>query len=632
MENCRFNLWHVSVDLFRSAVIAATTVFSFSSCSERVCEVDIMIIGGGASGVSAAVQAARLGATVAVAEETTWLGGMLTGAGVSAVDGNYRMPAGLFGEFRDGLIAHYGDLDSLNTGWVSGVLFEPSVGNDVFRSLVAAEPNIAVMYETRLESATQSNDGYWDIILVDNGDENIRYKAKVLIDGTELGDVAKMVGVGYDIGMESRSITGEDVAPDSANNIIQDITMVATLKDYGHDVTIPEPDDYDPDEFACTAINDRCVNPKESDRMWPADYMMQYGRLPNGKYMINWPIEGNDYYVNIIEMNREQRDSAIAEAKAHTMRYIYFLQKELGFNTLGLADDEYPTADRMPFIPYHRESRRIHGRVRFDLNHIMTPYDTGLPLYRTAIAVGDYPVDHHHQAYSGAEALPDLHFHPVPSFGLPLGVIMPDSVENMLVTEKSISVSNIVNGTTRLQPVVMQIGQAAGAVAALAVIDGVDVSDVKVRDVQRVILDAGGYLLPYLDVTKDDPRFKAYQRIGVTGLLRGEGRSISWSNETWLRTEDPLNGAELADFVEFYDIDVPGGLPVGDVSVATAADFIARALHAQGDDVIAAMAVEGIEKKNDDIISRGEFAVMVDKMLDPFSTDVTINGIFDYYE
>ena len=45
-------------------------------------------------------------------------------------------------------------------------------------------------------------------------------------------------------------------------------------------------------------------------------------------------------------------------------------------------------------------------------------------------------------------------------------------VEGLIVAEKSISVSNIINGTTRLQPMVMQIGQAAGALAALAVKEG----------------------------------------------------------------------------------------------------------------------------------------------------------------
>ena len=45
-------------------------------------------------------------------------------------------------------------------------------------------------------------------------------------------------------------------------------------------------------------------------------------------------------------------------------------------------------------------------------------------------------------------------------------------LKDLIVAEKSISVSNIINGTTRLQPMVMQIGQAAGALAALAVKEG----------------------------------------------------------------------------------------------------------------------------------------------------------------
>lgn len=53
-----------------------------------------------------------------------------------------------------------------------------------------------------------------------------------LVDATELGDIARMCGVAYDIGMESRSLTHEDM-------------------------------------------------------------MLSYGRMPGGKYMLNWPIEGN---------------------------------------------------------------------------------------------------------------------------------------------------------------------------------------------------------------------------------------------------------------------------------------------------------------------------------------------------
>lgn len=620
---------YVSTSMLLSSVTFAA-LLSVTACnSVPTTQVDVLIIGGGASGVSAAVQASRMGATVFVAEESTWLGGMLTGAGVSAVDGNYRMPAGLFGEFRSRLEEHYGGLEALKTGWVSSVLFEPSVGDSIFKSMIAAEPNISVAYNA-VPAGIKQHDGSWTATFEKPDGKKFAVEAKVLIDGTELGDVAKELGVKYDIGMESRELTGEDIAPEQSNGIIQDLTMVAVLKDYGHDVTIPEPEDYDPDEFACTAINDLCVNPKQPNRMWSVDKMITYGKLPNGKYMINWPIEGNDYFVNIIEMNREQRDSAIAEAKAHTMRYIYFMQKELGLNTLGLADDEFPTDDLLPFLPYHRESRRIHGKVRFDLNHIMSPYDTAEPLYRTAIAVGDYPVDHHHHAYDGVEDLPNLYFHPVPSYGLPLGVIMPDSVENLLVTEKSISVSNIANGTTRLQPVVVQIGQAAGAVAALAARDNVDVSKVSVRDVQSAILDAGGYLLPYLDVDKNDPAFKPYQRIGATGLLRGEGRSISWSNETWLRVAEPLKAGELADFIQFYDVDYTVDDAEADVTLSQAEELI-KAVDADIN-LVGYLADLGIDKQPADMLTRGEFALLVDVALNPFAREVTIHGRFADFE
>ena len=209
----------------------------------------------------------------------------------------------------------------------------------------------------------------------------------MLIDATELGDVAKLLGVKYDIGMESKNDTHEDIAPEKANNIVQDLTYVAVLKDYGKDVSIAKPEGYDASEFACAAKNDLCVNPKEPERMWDRDMMITYGKLPNNKYMINWPIEGNDYYINLVEMTRAERDEALKAAKNYTMCFVYFIQNALGFKNLGLADDEFPTEDLLPMIPYHRESRRIHGQVRFDLNHVTDPYTQKDALYRTNIAV-----------------------------------------------------------------------------------------------------------------------------------------------------------------------------------------------------------------------------------------------------
>lgn len=614
--------------LRNSAVMLIVSISVFS-CTTPTKEVDVLIIGGGASGVAAGVQAARMGVSAMIVEETTWLGGMLTSAGVSAVDGNYRMPAGIFGEFRSMLAEHYGGLDSLRTGWVSGVLFEPSVGKKMMHRLVEAEQGLTVLYETTLTDLQHKADGAWEAELKTADGKKHKVDAKILIDGTELGDIASAVGVGYDLGMESRYVTGEEIAPDSARNIIQDLTMVAILKDYGHDVTMAEPEDYDPDEFACTCINDLCTNPERVTQNHTPDHMITYGKLPNGKYMINWPIEGNDIYLNIVEMTPEEREEALEEAKAKTLRYVYFLQKELGFNNLGLADDEFPTDDLLPLMPYHRESRRIHGLTRFTLNHIVTPYDTHDPLYRTAVAVGDYPVDQHHLAYDGLDTLPKISFYPIPSYGLPLGSIIPADVDNMLVTEKSVSVSNIVNGTTRLQPVVVQIGQAAGAVAALAVKENIKPSEVSVREVQKVILDGGGYIMPFLDVDKGDKRFKAYQHIGATGILRGEGRNVDWNNQTWLRADEPLQTDELADFCAFYGLAPIKTETAQPVNFGDAVALIASVADKEvdGNKELAEYSIQA--KADGDAITRGEFALIVDAVLNPFNDrDVDIKGHF----
>ena len=346
--------------------------------------------------------------------------------------------------------------------------------------------------------------------------------------------------------------------------------------------------------------------------------------------MINWPKEGNDFYVNLLEMLPQQRAKALELAKMHTMNFIYFIQHELGYNNLGLADDEFPTTDKLPFIPYIRESRRIHGVVRFTLNDVTDPFSQSQNLYRTDIAVGDYPVDHHHNHYNGNEKLPVLHFCPIPSFGLPLGVLIPKDVDALIVAEKSISVSNIINGATRLQPVVIQIGQAAGALASIAITKNEKVRNVNVRDVQNVILEAGGYLLPYLDVEVNNMAFKSFQRIGATGILKGVGKSEGWSNQTWLRTDMLLLSSELKGLRDVYpngDYIMKDGNQhvtlqkaidiINTIIISTDIDLSQKELYEQAHSIWQKFGYGKFDLQK--YISRGEMAVLVDKLLDPFN-------------
>ena len=590
-------------------LLAIATIMCAVSCAQSV---DVLVVGGGASGTAAGIQAARMGAKTLIAEETPWLGGMLTSAGVSAIDGNYRLRGGLFREFTDALAEHYGGYENLKTGWVSNILFEPKVGEAVLEDLAAGEKRLSVRKGLVFEGARKLAKG-WEVAFTDEGGRPLKIRCKVLVDGTELGDVARACGIAYHIGFDPRSYTGEAMALVAGNDIVQDMTMVMTIKDYGPDadMTIARPEGYDEKLYVncCeNPLNDPSIS--KGQPLWSPEMMLSYGLLPGGEMMINWPVEANDFYANIIDMSREQRDSVINVARQRTLGFLYFLQTGLGMKNLGLAD-EYPSEDGLALFPYYRESRRTEGEHLFTLDEARERYST--LAYRTGIAVGDYPVDHHHHAHPSWESLPKMIFAPIPSFTLPLGALVPLEVEDFIVAEKSVSVTNLINGSTRLQPVVMEIGQTAGVLAALAVGRGCAVRAVDVRSVQRELLAAGAYLQPWLDLKPGDKGFEAIQRIGCTGILRGEGRNVGWANESWMRAGDLLRWCDL--YLEDYY-----GVPYNpSEEVVTKAD-LAEVLNSLG----AEIEVHDCCKTKQ--LTRLQGAVLIDSALNPFDLPVDFSG------
>ena len=457
---------------------------------------DVVVVGGGTGGTAAAIEAARDGAKVLVVEESTWIGGMLTSAGVSAIDGNYRLRGGIFGEFTDSLAKRYGGYEALKSGWVSNILFNPAVGEEILQNM-AAGAGVQIKYNTTVTGLEKG----WSIKLSDG----TAVRAKILIDGTELGDIAKAAGA-------------EELQDSQA---LQDMTYVAIVKEYDHDVTIPQPEDYNPEHYrGCCDV-------------WSPEMMLSYGRLPDGHIMLNWPQGGNDIYLDYLSLPREE---VYRQAKNRTLGYIHYLQTELGYSNLGIADDVFPTPDGLPFYPYYRESRRFAGLDTMTVDAAKRPYD--FDLYTRAIAVGDYPVDHHHNQHPRSEELSHLWWGKIPSFSVPMGALIPIHTEDLLLADKNISVSWEMNGGTRLQPVVMGIGQAAGVLAALAVKTGRHPSEIPAEEVQSILLDHGCYLLPFLDLKPSDPGFRELQEKGIRGEVKGTGRSVGWANETWVKVPD----------------------------------------------------------------------------------------------
>lgn len=591
-------------------------------------EYDVIIIGGGASGTAAGVAAGRLGTKTLIIEPTIWLGGMLTSAGVSAIDGNHKLPSGIWGEFKSKLEEYYGGSDKLATGWVSNTLFEPKVGNQLLQEMANSVDMLTVSLESEWKTASYSDRG-WKVTYSKNG-KLVEVSAPILIDATELGDVAAAQGLPYRLGMDARDEIGESIAPAESNDIIQDLTYVVTLQDYGKgaDKTILKPANYDAAEFACACAHSDPITDK--DPTLDCGEMIDYGKLPNGKYMINWPNCGNDYYLNIVEMNPEERSVALEAAKQASLRFVYYIQHDLGYAHLGIAADEYPTEDNLPMIPYHRESRRYVGLVDFTLPYVRTPYDAPSPLYRTGVAVGDYTIDHHHKKNLDAPAIDFIKIR-VPSYNVPLGALIPNDHPALILAEKSISVSNIVNGASRLQPVVLGIGHAAGVLASVAVKDKKALEDVSIREVQLVLLSQNAYIMPFMDMNPADENFVAMQKIGATGIFKGEGVPYLWANQTWFYPDRLVTEYELVDGLrplypalkDFWG--ASGAYLTGErfektlqlVKPNSTLSEIAKAWNKRG------LAGEFTTELK---LTREQVSVVLDELLDPFAIEVDWQG------
>ncbi|HLO48769.1 MAG TPA: FAD-dependent oxidoreductase [Kamptonema sp.] len=493
---------------------------------------DVLVVGGGTGGTVAAVQAARRGAKTILISEFPWLGGMLTTAGVSAPDGNelVAFQTGLWGAFlRELQQRQPGGLDR---AWVSFFTYEPRIGAEIFVDWVKSLPNLYwIAGQTPKEVLKAGNK------IVGVCFEDFIVRAQITLDATELGDLLAIAEVPYRWGWEFQAEWGEPSAPISANNLterypVQAPTWVVVMQDFGAGAIAPEipaPPTDNPSQFVGAWDN------------YSPEQFLNYGRLPGRRFMINWPLRGNDYGegVNRLIESESSRREFLQESLWHSQSFARFIQSQLG-DRYGLAQDVFPVSkiikgkngeqfanshSAFALHPYYRESRRLQGLTTIreqDILPLVSGSVAALPVNTegkcTAIAIANYANDHHYTCGSlplqPKSRLWGGRWTGTP-FAIPYSCLIPAEIDGLLACEKNISVSHIANGATRLQPVVMGIGQAAGMAAALCAEMNIQPRDLPVRVLQEALLQdsmAPAAIVPLFNLTPNRPDWLYWQR------------------------------------------------------------------------------------------------------------------------
>jgi len=198
--------------------------FNQMAFSQDIKSYDLVIYGGTSAGISAAIQASRMGKTVVVIEPTNRIGGLTTG-GLGQTDiGNKQAIGGIAREFYQNVKKYYlqpenwkwqksgeykdGGQTRTDSGEDAMWTFEPSAALKILHQMIEPEKNITLVYNQRLDrkNGVAKKKGVITYISMESGEI---YSGKVFIDATYEGDLMASAGVSYTVGRESNRQYGE---------------------------------------------------------------------------------------------------------------------------------------------------------------------------------------------------------------------------------------------------------------------------------------------------------------------------------------------------------------------------------------------------------------------------------------
>jgi hypothetical protein len=547
-----------------------------STTHELDCEV--LVVGGGLGAVAAAHEAASSGRHTCLVAPDGWLGGQLTSQGTPPDEYFYTFSK-TYAAVRDGIRDHYlsnypigssalgndAELGSpvFDPGdcWVSALCHEPKVALQVIDDLLApleANGTLQVLRHMTPAGVLRAGTTVTGVgFLSTNGTPPLVVTAPVTIDATELGDVLPLAGAGYRVGAESKAETGEPDAPAvAAPDCVQPVTVPFALerRPEGENHRIPQPPHYDASLYGLWGQWDgHFFTPLTGG--WPVSFW-EYRRIlaadnfvsgvPNDIAIINWGASpggdpgGNDFDracgpdgCNLIDQPADAKERILQRAREHALGFVYFMQTDVprddgsgfGYPNLKLRADVFDTADGLAPEPYVREARRLRGvtLVREQDARARAGGPRAETAYGDTVGIARYAFDLH-----GCSGGPVYEItRPYGNAQIPLGALIPEQLDGLLAGAKNIGVTKIANGAYRLHPSEWNIGQAAGAAAALAIGEGVEVRQIRndpglMRKLQyHLVSQRGGPIYWWDDVPRDSNAWIAAQMMGAAGVMLG---------------------------------------------------------------------------------------------------------------
>jgi hypothetical protein len=455
----------------------------------QIVEADVCVYGGTPGGVTAAVQAARMGKKTILVVFGRHVGGMTSG-GLSATDaGNEKAIGGMALEFYH------------RVGKLRG--FRPSEAEAAFRAMLK-DAGVPIYLEHRLKDVTKEGNRI-TTLRVENGNA---FKAQVFVDATYEGDLLAAAGVSFTVGREGNGKYGEKhngvfFGPFHNFNVKVDPYKVEGKKDSGllWGVSAAAPGKPGQGDAKVQAYDFRMWLTDAADRLpfpKPAGYDLErYALLL--RYLKKQPKPVMPFQLNRGDCNNSGGFStdyiggadAWPQADYRTREKIYqdhvnYQQGLMWFmandpevpedlrskvRAFGLPKDEFQETGGWPHELYVREGRRMVGA------YVATEANcAGEVEAKNSVGLASYTMDSHNCQRvvidGGARNEGDVQIRVPRPYPVDYRSLTPKEEEcaNLLVPV-CLSASHIAYGSIRMEPVYMILGQSAGTAAALA-IDG----------------------------------------------------------------------------------------------------------------------------------------------------------------